>query len=226
MNTSKRFAFFDFDQTILNFKTLIVFEEYWLAHQSSKKQTKEERDFLENRKRFIHETLRQIPRRQANLLFFKGFKGRSEKGLSLLINQWFETLKESNKDYYNEAVVSKLEQLRKDNVEPVFVSGSYVKLISKFAIELNVKHLLATRLKIKSGIYTGEIIGKNPIIGEGKRIAVESFLQNYKVSPLDCIAVGDHISDAPMLQCVGNSFIVKGDKQLENLAKKHSWEII
>lgn len=226
MSNNKKFAFFDVDQTVVNFKTLIDFEEFWLSYQSSKKQTEEESNSLQKRKHFIRETLRKLPRKQANLLFYEGFKGRSKNELSELIQLWFETLKKKpNKEYYNMVVISKLKRLQKNNIEPVFVSGSFIELINKFAIELNVKNLLATRLTIESGIYTGEIIG-NPVIGEGKKTAIKNFLQNFKVPPQDCYGFGDHVSDAPFLQYVGKSFIVKGDKQLEDLAKKRSWEII
>lgn len=225
MKTYRKFAFFDVDGTIINFKTMMDFEEFWLSYQSNKKQTDGKCNLLQKRKHFIHKMIPKLPRKQANILYYRGYKGRSEKEVSKLIQCWFKELKKSKKDYYKKEVISKLTMLQKNNVEPVFVSGSSIELISNFANELNVKYLIATNLKAENGFYTGEIIG-NPLIGEGKRNAIESFLQHFEVSPQDCYAFGDHVSDAHMLKYVGTSFIVKGDSKLEEIAKEHSWTIL
>jgi phosphoserine phosphatase len=70
---------------------------------------------------------------------------------------------------------------------------------------------------VRDGRYTGEVV--RPMIGEGKREAVLALLRDHPggVDPRECYAYGDHPSDLPMLECVGNPRVVGGNPDLLSL---------
>src|SRR3546814_15438352 len=71
------------------------------------------------------------------------------------------------------------------------------------ARELNVVHVLANNLEVTSGKYSGNILPPQTI-GDGKREAIVGFLKEWKSNPNDCYGYGDHISDLPLLEIVGD----------------------
>ena len=49
---------------------------------------------------------------------------------------------------------------------------------------------------------------------------------SFSVNEAECFGYGDHISDLPMLNFVGNPVVVAGDNELTTIAQKQGWEIL
>lgn len=91
--------------------------------------------------------------------------------------------------------------------------------------ELGVRHILATRLEVREGRYTGEILPPQTI-GAGKAQAVDTFLRARDCSPEWCYAYGDDVSDLPMLEAVGQPTVVSGGRKLKANARTMGWRVI
>jgi phosphoserine phosphatase len=90
-------------------------------------------------------------------------------------------------------------------------------LLHPIADAVGACRVLCSTPEIKWGRFTGRLIGR-PVIGEGKREAVRRCLAEFPGHrPEDCIGYGDHASDAPMLEELGESVIVGGDPELIRL---------
>jgi HAD superfamily hydrolase (TIGR01490 family) len=126
---------------------------------------------------------------------------------------------------YIQVGVNALQNHQKAGTEIVLVSGSSTEILAPLAKELGICHVLATRLEEVNGIYTGNILPPQTI-GSGKKEVVCQFLVEQKGDSAECYAYGDHWSDIPMLEAVGHSCIVAGDKDLEEYARSHSWEVL
>jgi HAD superfamily hydrolase (TIGR01490 family) len=105
------------------------------------------------------------------------------------------------------------------------VSGSSIDILRPLARDFGVHSLLATRQLATEGVYTGEI--ERPImIGLGKRQAIETLAAASKLQLSRSYAYGDHITDLPMLEAVGNPIIVGDDEALRDIAVARCWRHI
>ena len=93
------------------------------------------------------------------------------------------------------------------------------------AEKLGVDALVATLVSSKDGICTGERVLPEPY-GEGKRVLVEKFCVECAVSPEESFAYGDHLSDVPLLEFVGNPGVVNPSRQLKRFALQRRWPVI
>lgn len=106
----------------------------------------------------------------------------------------------------------------------VIVSSSGVEIVEPIAERLGIHDVIATRMRVYEGRYTGEM--ELFAVGEAKaqeiaRVAVE---RNYNLS--SCYAYSDSISDAPMLHAVGHAHAVNPDRSLRILASENGWPIM
>jgi phosphoserine phosphatase len=85
--------------------------------------------------------------------------------------------------------------------------------------------MLATRMEVSDGVYTGEILAPQTI-GLGKAEAIREFLRGTGARAEDCYAYGDDISDLPMLQEVGYPRVISGGRGLESCARKRGWPVM
>ncbi|MEM7309008.1 MAG: HAD-IB family hydrolase, partial [Planctomycetota bacterium] len=122
-------------------------------------------------------------------------------------------------------VVAALEDLRRRGVEPVLVSGSSREILRPIARRLGVDHVLATRVEVRAGIYTGRILPPQTI-GAGKLRAAQAFLERTGANAGRCYAFGDHLSDLPLLEAVGHPRVVAGDPRLERQAHRRGWPVV
>ena len=84
---------------------------------------------------------------------------------------------------------------------------------------------LATTLERDGEHYTGRIVPPQ-VIGEGKGEAVRRFAGERGLDLARCLAVGDHITDLPMLDAVGRAIVVAGDGALEQVAAARQWPVL
>lgn len=119
-----------------------------------------------------------------------------------------------------------LEELKRENILPVFVSGSACDFLCELAKFLGAYDVLATKLEINpDGIYTGKITGQC-MIGEGKAKAVSDFLKKNRAEPSSCYGVGDHESDINFISLLGHGVMISGQENSEKVAKEMNWKII
>ncbi|GLY14191.1 HAD-IB family hydrolase [Kineosporia rhizophila] len=103
----------------------------------------------------------------------------------------------------------------------VIVSASGVELVEPIGAMLGADHVIATRMGIDEGRYTGTIeyyaYGENKAAAM-RRMAVE---RGYRLER--CYAYSDSVTDLPMLQAVGHPVAVNPDKALRREAQTRGW---
>lgn len=124
---------------------------------------------------------------------------------------------------YDEAV-SLIEEHHLAGRDVIIVSTSGSEVVGPIGEMLGADRVIATRLEIKDGKYTGEI--DYYAYSETKAEAIRELAVSEGYQLDRCYAYSDSITDAPMLETVGHAFAVNPDKELRKLAIEKNWPIL
>jgi HAD superfamily hydrolase (TIGR01490 family) len=214
-----KYAFFDVDETVISMKSMFSFMKIYFSYNKN--------TLLE--KRFNYEMASLIKsdtdRRILNARYYSFFKYFSISSVNTACKIWFDKYSSKKEIFYNKNVIARLKLHQHNNIECVFVSGSFKELIQLIADDLNIKNTLCINLEKKDHMYTGNIIPPQTI-GYGKADAIKLFLSKNNATNNQCFAYGDDISDVDMLETVTFPCVISGEKQLEKHAISAGWEII
>ena len=108
--------------------------------------------------------------------------------------------------------------------EVVIVSASGQEVVGPIGELLGADHVIATRLEIVDGRYTGLI--DYYAYAEEKARAVREMADERGYDLAECFAYSDSVTDVPMLEVVGHPYAVNPDKELRKAAQAHEWEIL
>lgn len=217
-----QFAFFDVDETLISIKSMFSFRNYYWCRtlgQAGSTAASQQAD------RIMQEQIADgIRRVDINRLFWHVFKGCRQADVQAAILDWHQQVRQQE-NYYIQPAVQALRAHQRNGVQPVFVSGSSYDILQPLARELDVHYVLANQLEVVAGKCTGEILGTQTI-GDGKRLAVQQFLEHQHGCIADCYGYGDHISDLPMLDLVGFPSVIAGNQDLMDIAQQRGWPIL
>lgn len=87
---------------------------------------------------------------------------------------------------------------------------------------LGVKTLIATRVGVADGQYTGESPGV-PCFQNGKITRLQAWLAEQPETPQETWFYSDSINDLPLLEFVDHPYAVDADAKLSAIAKTKSW---
>ena len=107
----------------------------------------------------------------------------------------------------------------------VLVTSACEAVARPVADRLRVDALIATRLATKEGVCTGARLLPEPY-GAGKRLLAEEFCTDHGLSPEQSFAYGDHFTDVPLLEYVGNPGVVNPSRKLKRCALQRGWPVI
>jgi HAD superfamily hydrolase (TIGR01490 family) len=124
---------------------------------------------------------------------------------------------------YDEAV-SLMEEHRSVGRDVVVVSASGLEVVEPIGEMLGADEVIASRLEIVDGKYTGEI--EYYAYAEEKAQAIKTMAAERGYDLEQCFAYSDSITDAPMLGIVGHPHAVNPDKELRRLAASKGWPIL
>jgi HAD superfamily hydrolase (TIGR01490 family) len=103
-------------------------------------------------------------------------------------------------------------------------AGRDVVLVRPIGALLGVTDVIATRMGIVDGRYSGEVefyaAGPSKVSGV-RELATE---QGYDLA--QCYAYSDSISDLPLLECVGHPSAVNPDRALRRVALDNAWPVL
>jgi len=108
--------------------------------------------------------------------------------------------------------------------EVIVVSASGSEVVEPIATMLQADHVIATRMDVKDGKYTGEI--DFYAYGETKAVAMKELAEEQQYDLSESYAYSDSITDAPMLGAVGHGYAVNPDRGLRRLAAQEGWGIL
>lgn len=221
----EKFAFFDVDETVIRFKSMFLFNEYYCKNVGvlpSLFGGLRHRIFM----RLIQSYWRDGRSREfINALYYHRFKGRKRSTVRELSWRWYNAMRNEHQSIYNPAALNIIRRHQENRTKIVLVSGSFEELLEPIAEELGVDRVLATQLEVSRGRYTGKIVPPQ-MIGAGKALAVRTLLAAEGANRADAWAYGDHTSDIAMLEEVDHPTIVSSDKRMIEIAMERGWPIV
>jgi HAD superfamily hydrolase (TIGR01490 family) len=124
---------------------------------------------------------------------------------------------------FDEAV-SLIEEHKLAGRDVVIVSASGAEVVGPIAEMLGADRVIATRLEISDGRYTGEI--DYYAYAEEKARAIESLAGEAGYDLSESYAYSDSITDVHMLEVVGHPHAVNPDKELRRTAMERGWPVL
>lgn len=122
---------------------------------------------------------------------------------------------------YAEAIAL-IEEHHRAGRDVVIVSASGSEVVEPIAEMLGADHVIATRMEVVDGRYTGSIAFY--AFGENKATAVRELAAERGYDLDASYAYSDSITDAPMLDLVGHGHVVNPDRTLRRIAVEHGWQ--
>ncbi len=116
---------------------------------------------------------------------------------------------------YDEAV-GLIEEHHLAGRDVVVVSASGAEVVEPIAEMLGADRVIATRMEIEDGRYTGEI--EYYAYAEEKARAIEELAAEIGYDLDNSYAYSDSVTDVPMLEVVGHAHAVNPDKELRRVA--------
>ncbi|GAA2347231.1 HAD-IB family hydrolase [Streptomyces kunmingensis] len=152
-------------------------------------------------------------RADVNRAYYKSaWAGHDAQQLTDLGRAWYGR-RTSQPGFFIEETLHALRRHQRQGADVILVSGSFSPCLTPIAEAVDAARVLSTEPVVHQGVLTGDV--GRPMIGEGKRAAVLRVLAEHPhLSPRSCYAYGDHVSDAPMMDCVGNPRAVGNDPRL------------
>ena len=124
---------------------------------------------------------------------------------------------------YDEAVTL-IEEHREAGRDIVIVSSSGAEVVEPIGQMLGANHIIATRMVIDEGRYTGEI--SYYAYGPTKAEAIRDIAAANDYDLEESYAYSDSQTDLPMLDVVGHPVAVNPDKELARVARERDWPIV
>jgi HAD superfamily hydrolase (TIGR01490 family) len=124
---------------------------------------------------------------------------------------------------YDEAV-QLIEQHHGEGHDVVIVSASGTEVVEPIGELLGADHVIATRMEVDEGRYTGEI--GFYAYAEGKAEAIRALAEEMGYDLSECYAYSDSMTDEPMLAEVGHPYAVNPDRELRRIAKERDWPVL
>jgi HAD superfamily hydrolase (TIGR01490 family) len=116
-----------------------------------------------------------------------------------------------------------IEEHRAAGREIVIVSSSGAEVVEPIGAMLGADRVVATRMVIADGRYTGEI--DYYAYGENKAAAMRQVAAEGGYELADCYAYSDSVTDLPMLSAVGHPTAVNPDRGLRRAALERGWPV-
>jgi HAD superfamily hydrolase (TIGR01490 family) len=106
----------------------------------------------------------------------------------------------------------------------VLVSSSGEEVVGPIGDMLGADSVVATRMVVVDGRYTGEI--EFYAYGEGKAVALRTLADEHGYDLARCYAYSDSATDLPMLEAVGHPHAVNPDRALRRAATERGWPVL
>jgi HAD superfamily hydrolase (TIGR01490 family) len=106
----------------------------------------------------------------------------------------------------------------------IIVSTSGHEVVAPIGAMLGAESVIATRMRIADGCYTGEM--DFYAYGEAKAIRVRALAEQRGYSLPHCYAYSDSVTDLPLLELVGRPHAVNPDRALRRIAGQRGWPVL
>nr|WP_233712700.1 HAD family hydrolase [Kribbella turkmenica] len=124
----------------------------------------------------------------------------------------------------HEEAVELIEHHHAAGRDVVIVSSSGAEVVEPIGAMLGADRVIATRMVVADGKYTGEI--EDYAYGPHKATAILALAETEGYDLAKSYAYSDSVTDEPMLAAVGHPFAVNPDKALRRLALARNWPVL
>jgi HAD superfamily hydrolase (TIGR01490 family) len=135
-----------------------------------------------------------------------------------------ETLQELINPYIYAEAAALIAQHQEAGRDIVLVSTSGEEMVRPIAELLGVENVIATRMVVDEGRYTGE--GEFDAAGPNKAAAIKELAKERDYDLANSYAYSDSISDIPLLETVGHPTAVNADRALRRIALERGWQML
>ncbi len=149
---------------------------------------------------------------------FRFVKGKTPEEFNKILDDFHKSV--LWKKYYPPAV-ERISYHKENGDKVVIVSNAIEPLVRTVANNIGVGNVIATKLEIIDGLYTGKIIG-DVVYG---KIKVDAIRQSG-ISLENSFVNADHYSDLPMFELAEYPVAVNPHKTLLRHAETHNWKIL
>jgi HAD superfamily hydrolase (TIGR01490 family) len=208
------YVFFDLDKTLIRAQS-----QKLLLRVLYKRKIISFATVLKLRMFFLAYALHLVSHKDVTTVFItvaKYFKGIDEVYLRKIIRAFvfaeFASIQ-------NLRAVEELEKHISAGKQVVLVSAAFKPIVEAAAKFFQIPEYTCTKLQVKDGVYTGELLG-NPNYGE------EKIKQLEKYDFTGSFAYSDHHSDIPLMIKATYRYAVSPTRQLRDYAKSHGWFIL
>ena len=213
----KQICFFDMDKTLISQNSGVSFMRYSLRRGKT------------TRWRVLKSTIDYFRYRYDLLNTEVAYR----KSLRPLVGVREEELVQFSREWFEEVGRTLIYPQAKDSVRRHLGQGHCVAIISNaasytvvpLAEYLGIPHVVATRLEVLNGLFTGDYI--QPLcFRQGKVFWAERLAREIGADLGRSIFYTDSITDLPLLERVQEPRIVNPDPRLRRLARKKGWTIL
>ncbi len=127
--------------------------------------------------------------------------------------------------HLDQQIVQRIKAVQDAGNQVALASSSFLILLEPFARYLGIQDIVCSEMEFKEGRSTGKL-AREAAFGSGKKNRIMEYLDERKVSVMDCTFYTDSSHDLPLLRAVGTAIAVNPGRKLRHIAQKKSWEII
>jgi HAD superfamily hydrolase (TIGR01490 family) len=135
-----------------------------------------------------------------------------------------ETLHELINPYVYAEAAALIARHREAGRDVVLVSTSGEALVRPIADLLGIRDVIATRMAVDDGRYTGVV--EFYAAGPNKAKAILQLAADRGYDLADSYAYSDSVSDIPLLETVGHPTAVNADRGLRRIAVERGWQLL
>jgi HAD superfamily hydrolase (TIGR01490 family) len=220
---SKNYVVFsDVDETLIKFKSMITFMDYFLYQTPYAQQPAAEAKRVEF-EAIKRENTPSADRTQLNRRFYAMFAGIRQAELQAAAKTWLAGVMASG-DLFVPSALDEQRAHKAQGAELVLVSGSFQDILGPIRSYVDADVLLCSELEVVDGVYTGVLLQQ--VIGDGKWDVISRYIDGRGIELDKCFAYGDHVSDVCFMEKVGNPVVVGSEPRMVALAKQRSWRVL
>lgn len=211
-----RAALFDMDKTLVRANTGVLYAR-WRVRKNQMRTRELARVFSWS----LQYTLGIVDAESVSRFAARTLTGVEEAGFAEDCRGWF---KDDVLPLVAARARAEVEARRREGLVLAILSGSSPYAAEPLAEELGIPHVLCTRLEIREGHFTGDVV--SPLaFGRGKVALAEAWARTHGVDLDGSVFYTDSISDLPMLERVGEARVVNPDPRLRWTARRRGWPV-
>jgi len=212
----KKVAIFDLDGTILSDDCEYIWADFIVRHGIMNA------TFLH----MIQKYLEEYHNGTINYVEYEKFlihpiRKLTEKKKNELITEYLEEIRSLQRD----SILSIIENHRQNDYRILLATSTNQMLAEPIGNMIGINDIICTKLDMKDGVPTGDLLGK-PAFNEEKKNLILNWIGQGNYSMIDSWGYSDSHNDLPMLKLVQNPVAVTPDNELRKIAIENGWRII